>query len=228
MTFALILMLLLPAGECLVPRSALETAVDGYLRSRVTAGLCETVIEFRSVPDALKASRPEYTIRVTETNHARIAGNLSVPVEVRVAGRTEVQAIVSVRVRTFDSVYVAARQIGRHELLDPSSIRRDRIETTDVKEAIVPSVTDLDGKRAKRIIKAGTILTGTLLQNVPDIRQGAMVTLLVKGKNFSFSTDAMAKQDGMKGDHVFVQRMGSGARVLATVLDANTVEMRIQ
>jgi flagella basal body P-ring formation protein FlgA len=228
MTVALILMLLLPAGDCVVPRAALEKAVESYLRGRMTSGRCETVIEFRSVPDDLKVSRNPYAIRVTETNHPRVAGNLSVPVEIGVAGKTEVRCIVSVRVRTFDSVLVAARQLGRHETLDDAAVRKERIETTDVKDAIAPQMTELAGKRTKRIIKTGTILTDDMLQQVPEVRQGSMVMLVVKGRNFSFSTDAMVKQDGMRGEQVLVQRVGGSARVRATVVDANTVEMRIQ
>jgi flagella basal body P-ring formation protein FlgA len=63
---------------------------------------------------------------------------------------------------------------------------------------------------------------------IPDVLQGSTVTLVVRGRNFTFSLEAVAKGDGMKGEPVTVQRAGSLTRVHATVVDQRTVEMKVE
>lgn len=222
------LLLVLLGTSSVVPRAAFERVVEQYIRTRLAKTPTDVAVEFRSVPDGLQVGRSDYALRVSESVATELRGNISLPVELVVAGHVEHQCIVSIKVRTFDSVFVAARQLGRHDVITPADIRRERIETTSLRGTLLLTLSDLVGLRTKRIVKAGSVLTDESTQTIPDVLQGAAVTLIVKGRNFCFSLDAVVKEDGMRGQQVTVQRTGSSARVQATVISQNSVEMRIQ
>jgi flagellar basal body P-ring formation protein FlgA len=228
MVLVTLLLVVLSGVSSVVPRSAFERVVEQYIRARLPKTATEVAVEFRNVPDGLQVEGYEYALRVSESTASELKGNISLPVEIVVAGRVEHQCIVSIKVRTFDSVLVAARQLGRHESITSGDIRPERVETTALKGVPLRSVADLVGLRTKRIVRAGSVLTNEITQTIPDVLQGSAVKLIVKGKNFCFSVDAVAKDDGVKGQLVTVQRAGSSARVQATVMNQNSVEMRIQ
>ena len=215
-------------GVRLVSQDEIEHAVERYIRERYRGSTSEVNVEFRSVPRDMAARGGRFTLRIPESTGMPLVGNFSVPVEVVSQGRVEHRCIVSVKVRTFDTVLVAARQLGRHENLKSSDVRREKLETTSLKSVPLREDRQLVGLRTTRIINAGCVLTGDLTQAVPDVLQGSPVTLLVKGRNFRLSLDAVAKEDGVRGRHVMVQRVGGTARLQATVLDPKTVEMRVQ
>jgi flagella basal body P-ring formation protein FlgA len=224
----IMLAIVMLGGPSVVPRTAIERTVEEFVRSRVANPAEEMSIEFRSVPDSLVAQGSGYSLRIAESGTVALAGNASYTVEVVRNGTRENQCIVSIKVRTFDTVLVSTRQLGQHERITSQDVRRERIETTALRAVALTSVAELVGLRTKRILNAGSVLTGELTQAVPDIIRGASVTLIVKGKNFRFSVNAVAREDGMKGEQLTVQRTGSGARFQATVLDTRTVEMTIQ
>lgn len=214
-------------GACRVPRGGIERAVEHYIHERYKGSSAEVTIEFRSVPDDLVVRGKEFTLRVSEEAIPALSGHVSLPVEVLANGRVDRRFMVSVRVRTFDTVLVAARQLGRHEELTVADIRHERIETTIFAGAELIRDSRLVGLRTKRIINAGAVLTSGVTEPVPDVPQGTPVTLIVTGNHIRLSMEAVAKEDGMRGHRVAVQRVGSTARVEATVLDRKTVEMRV-
>ena len=224
--------LLLLLGEVLggafrVPRGGIERAVEHYIRERYKGSSAEVTVEFRSVPEDLVVRGTEFTLHVPEAAIPTPLGHVSLPVEVLSHGQVDRTFMVSVRVRTFDTVLVAARQLGRHEDLTAQDVRHERMETTAFGRAELIRDFRLVGLRTKRIINAGAVLTSDVTEPVPDVPQGTPVTLIVTGNHIRLSMEAVAKEDGMRGHRVAVQRVGSTARVKATVLDRKTVEMRV-
>jgi flagella basal body P-ring formation protein FlgA len=223
------LIVLLALGTSFIARAEIENAVEAYIRARVARSPTEDmIVEFRSVPDRLVVTGHEHSIRVPSLAACLSPGNVSVPVEVISGDRVEQQCIVSVKVRTFDSVLVAGRQLNRHEVIRHEDVRRERMETTALREPAMTERYQLDHLRTRRIIVVGTVLTSELLEPVPLIAQGSHVTLVVKTKGIRLSMDAIVKEDGFRAKQVDVLKVGSRTRVRATVIDEKTVEMEIQ
>jgi flagella basal body P-ring formation protein FlgA len=169
-----------------------------------------------------------HDVRVSESVTEIRPGNFSLPIELLADGRVEQHCIVSVKVRTYDSVLVATRQLGRHENLTSEDVRKERVETTSLRGEALTRTDQLEGVRTSRILSSGTVLTSDLTEPVPLVVQGSQVVLIVQGQGVRFSTDAIARQDGRRGERIMVQRAGSSARLQAMVIDAKTVQMVIQ
>ena len=215
-------------GETTITRSEIQSVAEQFIRSRILRSHAEMTVEFRSVPDQLTIRGDSHEVRVPESVTDIRAGNFSLPVELLADGRVGQHCIVSVKVRTYDSVLIATRQLGRHENLTSEDVRKERVETTSLRSEALTRTEQLEGVRTSRILSSGTVLTSDLTEPVPLVAQGSPVVLIVRGHSVMFSTDAIARQDGMKGDRIMVQRTGSSARLHAEVVDAGTVQMIIQ
>jgi flagella basal body P-ring formation protein FlgA len=224
---SLVATVILVLGASIVPRAEFENVVERFILDRYMSTPTAATVEFRSVPDDISVRGHDYVLRVSESTAATLSGNVSLPVEVVADGRQEYVCMVSVRVRTFDTVLVAGRQLGKHQRIELSDVRRVRIETTGLRGMALRSEEALAGLRCARIITAGSVLTEDIVEPVPDVLQGSTVKLVVKGKNFTFSSNAIAGEDGMKGEQIIVRRVGSPGRLQARVVDRSTVEVPV-
>jgi len=224
----LIILWQMTGGGWKIPQADIERVVKQHIHCHYRGSLSDVNIEFRSVPGGLVARDRNYTVRVAALPAQAWSGAVSFPVEVVSRGRVDEKGMVSVRVRTFDTVLVAARQLGKHDNLAGADIRRERIETTELRGDPLTGHNALADLRTRRIVSAGSVLTKELVEQVPDVFQGSPVTLIVRGRNFRLTLDAVAREDGVKGGRVSVQRKGNNACVRATVLDQTTVEMVVQ
>jgi flagella basal body P-ring formation protein FlgA len=143
------------------------------------------------------------------------------------AKRVERRLPVSVTVRRFGPVVVAARPLERHAVLTAADVRLERMETTMLQSGYCTAPDALTGKRLKRMFAEGSVLYSGTCELVPLIHQGDLVTLIVRAGSVVLSARATAKQDGSKGEMINVQREGTHDRIKASVLDRGIVEALI-
>jgi flagellar basal body P-ring formation protein FlgA len=79
------------------------------------------------------------------------------------------------------------------------------------------------GKRTKRFLPQGTVLSGGMLEPLPAVRGGSAVTVIVRGGSIRLTASGIARQDGWVGDMIDVQRTHSHERVRARVIDDKSV-----
>lgn len=81
------------------------------------------------------------------------------------------------------------------------------------------------GKKTRKPIEAGTPITPDMLQDVPVMRQGDRVTLIVESDGFQIMASGEAKGNGFLGKQVPVINVDSQKMVYGKVLDAVTVQV---
>lgn len=211
------------------------TSVDhGKIKNVVTAYIHEklgksnrAIIEFHGRMPNIVARSADYVLRVAADGTPVMKGYGSIPVEIVTGNRVEGRAVISVFCRTFDSAAVTARQIQRHAVIKPGDVVFKEIETTMLEDDVITSELDLAGKRSTRIITANSILRRVMMERIPVLKQDDHVTITVRSKNTIVTANGIATEDGSIGDFISVQRAGSHQRIQAHVVDAHTVEIRI-
>ena len=88
--------------------------------------------------------------------------------------------------------------------------------------SVEPLAAELAGKRLKRRMKAGQILTDDCLESPPLIERGEEITLIVHYKNIIVGCPGKAWQNGRLGEKILVRNQ-YGKNLTGTVQDANTV-----
>ncbi len=202
--------------------TSVARAVDAMVHSRTNA---VHEIEYRSVPRELASIGARSTVRVVDEPRAAYRGTFSVPVEVTPAGGASRRYMLGIRVRTFESVAVAAAMIDRHQVLGAAHIVMQNVETTHMNGGLVTDAGCMAGMRSRHIIPAGKVLTRSMLEPLPMIAAGSPVTVCVRKENVTLSVSGTAKNDGWHGSVIPVEVIASRRHLTAKVVDATNVEV---
>ncbi len=203
----------------------IQQVVREYILSQVDTTVASVDVEFRSLPTRVMNIPEEGGLRVVHVPHKRLRGNVILAVEVFSPVRVEHTFLLSVKIREYRSVLKAAGKIEKGSVGESIPVIMDRVESTNITGELLTASEQLVGMRARRIIKAGGILTDDMFEPVPIIKQGRTVRLIVRTGSVVITTSAVAKEDGGPGSVVLVQKEGRGERLKARVVDKETVEL---
>ena len=212
----------IPVGE-----ERIRKAVEEYIYVTSGASRQEMVIEVRGRFPNLAVSTGDYWIRVGLEAAPKFKGYASIPIEIVCQGKVEAKTSISVRIRTFGTVLVTSRQLLRHEGVTKDDLTHRQIETTILPDDWVSDVRWIVGKRMVRMISENTVLCRTMLENMPLVRQGDPLTIMVGSHNAVVKVQGIAKQDGCIGDRITVQRTGSHERFQGRIISEHAVEIEL-
>ncbi|OPX31366.1 MAG: flagella basal body P-ring formation protein FlgA [Candidatus Latescibacteria bacterium 4484_181] len=128
-------------------------------------------------------------------------------------------------VRLFHAVVVASQRVKRGELLTPQVLKLETREVTCLEGRYFTRIEQLQGKRARLSIPLGAVLTPETVEPVPVVSRGSKVRILVQFASVVAWTEGAALQEGAPGELIRVRNLRSGKRVLARVLDSETVRV---
>lgn len=203
----------------------IEEVVKAYIINHLSGDSEEIEIVFRNVPTRLHFEGERFELAVNPDRGVSLRGNLSLPVDIVVDGKTTQRVIVSVRVRTFGEVLTTTRTIPRGTLYDPHDYIVQRVETTRLPDDVVTAPMQLMGKRTNRVIREGVLLRASYFEDIPVIKTGQVVTVRVQMGNVIVTTPAIARDDGGIGDIISVQIKGRHDRLRARIVDETIVEI---
>jgi len=222
----MIIAFILPGRGGMVEVSEIKSAVSQYVISRLDSTMQkDAIIEFRGGLERVSVSSDEHAVRVGMGEERILRGIVCLPVEITSGGKVERQMVVSLKVRLFGQVFVAGRQFECHANISDESVSSRYAELTSMPDDIVMRREQLNGKRTSRIIGAGSLLRESSLELIPLVLRGEQVTLIVRAGHVSLSTKGVAKEDGVFGSTIEVQKLDSHDRIEAVVIDEHTVQV---
>ena len=122
-------------------------------------------------------------------------------------------------------VWTAARNIERGQRITDGLVRRERVELRRQRRNAIEDVDQLRGKRAKRSIRAGQVLTATMLEGIPVVKRGDPVIIIAQSGSLLIRAIGKALQAGGVGETVQVENTSTRRRVHAQVIDSRTVRV---
>jgi len=206
----------------------IKAVVEHFVASHFEDGGEQYYVEYRNIPVNLKDIPANATLQVAAEPGLTMRGNVLLPVEVFANDRVEHTFMVAVKVRTFGQVLIATDRVEKNENGEALAATEETVETTTLPSDVIARFDALKGRRAKRIINQGAILTDNMFERTPIVNQGSPVTLIVKTNSVVVKAKAIARQDGAQGDIVLVQKAGSSNKLRARVVDEHTVELLAQ
>lgn len=138
-------------------------------------------------------------------------------------GRTVESAQVRLRISRFADVLVAADRIGLRDDLTRENLTVRRMDITKMYEKPITSYQEVEGFRAKRNIRKGTVLTTSAVEVPPDVESGREVTIVYTDGRCRITTPGRALQTGSSGEYIKVKNTGSGKIIMARVVDDGSV-----
>jgi len=202
----------------------LVTTVRQSILSAREAEASSLSIGVTTVPPDLTLPAGALELKVKGRPARELIGSSSVPVEAWVDGILVRTVSIPVRVSALYAVLVAARPIGRQELLVTDAVRVERREVNAGQEPL-REIGAIQGWRAVRPIVPGEPILATMLELPPLVRRGEIVLLTIEGKGLRAVAQGEAREEGKAGQVIRVRNLASGREVYGQVEAERTVRV---
>jgi flagella basal body P-ring formation protein FlgA len=221
-------LLLLSVSVFLVFGSSARVGASAMLENRIRVEAAGFVTQLVKVPsDSVRTTVDIPSISLDEheieevtfelLSSRPVIGTVPLRVSLRLKDGGELPFTATARVRVYNTVAVAARRLGRHETIEENDLRFEQCEVTQVTDGYFTEPGDVVGKRAKRIISAGTLIRDGDIQPVPLIERGSSVTVSVVIGAVTVTSKAKALEDGELGALIQVQDLITRKRLTGAV-----------
>ena len=122
-------------------------------------------------------------------------------------------------------VYVPAHDIAKGDVITDDKLEQKTVRLNRVKDGSVVTIDKLIGQQAKKKLKAGKIINEKEIGDLIIVQKGSLVTSVYRSKGLQITAQAVALQDGAKGQNIEVENSKSKKKFMATVVDADVVEI---
>lgn len=185
--------------------ATLRDAVLEYFHGELFryGGRAEVIFD-SGAQNMLQLSEPEYSFAVRRRG-GRILGLTSIEVDV-LARDQRLQTIpLVVEVSMLRESLVARRTINEGATIRPDDVGLVSMSFSRVNRLGIGDPILAIGQRAKRIIRSGALVESGLLEPVPLVRRGQLVTLISASGSVRVVTTGKAASDGLLGEVIKVR-----------------------
>lgn len=165
------------------------------------------------------------TYEVSAPKHTDWLGAESFPVDILVDGSIVKRTSVPVFIEVWSEVALAAKPLSRGAPIAADDIRMEKMNLSRVPADVVMHADEIMGKRANRSIAINSILRQDQIEQLPLIRKGDIVEVLVETDQMKIATQAVAREDGVKGACITLTNVNSKKNIQAAVIDSRTVQV---
>lgn len=195
---------------------------------KVTAGTPwpkeDLVIDnFTAYPDELTVKQGDLSYTVEGKQQAGYLGRKTLNLQVMVDGLPAGAVKLSGDLLLYRKVVCLRQGLSRHEVLEDKDVKLVRRNVSFLGNDLVTNLKDAVGQRLKSSLRAGTVLSASMLEPVPLVHRGDLVTILARSAYFSISTPGQVRTAGAKGDVVKVKNLMSRKEIFARVVSSEVV-----
>lgn len=116
---------------------------------------------------------------------------------------------VPVSIRIYQDVPTAVGTLQKNQAIQINDITYKRMDVTYHSDKEILGIEKIVGKKLKRRLAQGEMITASVLENVILVNRGGKVNIIVQSGTVSIRTSGVALQDAGFGDFIRVQRDGS-------------------
>lgn len=213
------------------PNTISSEYLDGLGREKIEQALAaagETrrhAVGLSRAPRAVKAPAGQLICEVNLPKDVSYTGLTPVMISVYVNGNFYRRVILYYRVRVYETVLVAARDLPVETTIEAADVRQQEILVDQPAQSYLKESGEIEGRVPARFIKAGTPVLADYLQNPIVLESGAAVTIVTQVNGVEVKTDGVALQRGRVGKWIRVRNARSGKILSGRVVDAHTVEV---
>ncbi len=131
---------------------------------------------------------------------------------------------VQVMVKVHGQYLVAAAPLAQGQTVSEQDVIFEKGDLTQLPAGIFTDLSQVVGKVVNMSMRAGTVLSNSLLKEMPVVQQGQTVTLITAGNGFSISAEGSAVSKATEGQVVRV-KVASGQVVTGVARADGRVEV---
>lgn len=163
--------------------------------------------------------------RVQSKRNEDFIGNTSFTVRFYEDGRLLGKRTFKARLEVLINVVVSVRSLAKDAEIGGGDVKLTRRWFTRPPRNIISSLDDVVGKRLYSSIKPNTEITGKMVRDIPVVRKGRPVKIVIENGLMGVTTVGMSEQDGMRGELIRVRNASSKKMIYARVMDRSLVRV---
>lgn len=132
---------------------------------------------------------------------------------------------VSADVKAFDQVVMTKRPFGKGYFLQEDDVYTTLVDITKIPKDALKDPRSVIGKQLTRSTVTNIAVTAAMVSDMPSVKKGQKVTLVVEGEGFSITAKGEMRENGRVGAPVKVINLASKKTVTGVLLDEHTVRV---
>jgi flagella basal body P-ring formation protein FlgA len=197
-----------------------ETAVKSYVESNFAVAEAEYQYDFQRINYASFPSQCD-SIRVLRIGKDSPLGSTVFSLGIYADNKLAKTTSTTVDISMIVNALVATVPISTGEQFHDLSVAK-RLIKSDI-EFPVTDLSRLSGKQTVTYVPAGTMILPTMYENVPVVRPGDRLNIVIEKGFIRVVAQGIARQKGGKGDLIRVANLDSKKIIRAEVVDSLTV-----
>lgn len=148
-------------------------------------------------------------------------------VGVRCVGTSPWTLYVSARIERYTELQVAARPLGRGEIVTPEDLRTERQDVSRLRSGYFRRAAEIIGKVVRRPVSAGNPVRPAQVEDSYLVKRGQRVVMIARNGGFSVRMQGKALADGAAGDTIRIKNTSSERVVEGIVSESGLVEVSL-
>ena len=208
-----------------VGREQIEPVIRAYVQQQTRgAGDSLRIKEIRT-GEPVVLPQGQLTIRVVGPKNGEWVGLVPVNVFLKVDGEAERRMFATVSIERMTRVVVARRPLGRYKPIDDDDIEVRTLDAAGLPTDCITSPETVIGKRTRRPLDSGSVLTADAVEFPPLVKNGDRVRIIAETSGLRISAFGQVKQKGAQGELIQVVNLDSNKVIQARVVDSQTVKI---
>lgn len=208
-----------------IPRERIEEIAREELRKKFDGRVWIRIGEVTARQDGMVPQEP-YRHQVVFPKGRRLAGAVPLRVLFTSEGGYEDEIHVTARITALTPVLVAAKPLARFQPIGREDIRIEKRALSKTPSDALTDPAQVAGKRARRTISLGAVLTPASVELPPLVQRGDIVRILVKSNRIRITALGEVREKGRQGERIRVVMLDTQKEIRARVVDSETVTMK--
>jgi flagella basal body P-ring formation protein FlgA len=180
-------------------------------------------IEFATGTSGVTLPGKEITYRVVNKRREDYIGHSMFTVRFYNKGVFVKKQAVRVKLDVLKGVVVSSKFLSKDTRISPDDIRLVNKWFDRIPARVVTNLDDVVGQTLRTNVKLNTEITRSMLQNLPVVKKGKLVRIVLQKGPLKISTIGLSNQDGETGDLIRVKNISSQKIIYAKVVGDSLV-----
>ena len=167
--------------------------------------------------------RLEYSVVLLDSRG--LLGRRVYQIEFKKDGANYKSIKITADVRVEMEVVALSHPFKKNQIISEDDLYMKKIGLYDLSGSLLFDPGAVIGKRVKRFIKPGTLLTEEMIEEAPLVKKGDRVAIIVESDILTITASGEARMDGAKGKIIEVINSDSKKKIYAEVIGLGRVKV---
>jgi flagella basal body P-ring formation protein FlgA len=202
----------------------IQSSAEAFIMDRV--GNTSAKIKIQPVYDAKPIVLPygKISVRTELVSPYAVNDNSLLRFVFSVDGRECEKQIIPFKVEVIREVVVTAKDVDLHKVLNTDDMAIVS-QNVGLSSNVFYTKDELIGKRVKRVVPKGTLITSDMVEQPPVIKLGDLIIIVVESPYLKVTAQGKAMENGICGQVIKVINTSSMKEIQAKIVDGKTVKV---